>query len=141
MKYKYRLVESLNLKSGSVYSDIELRSENHTTLGNIDGIFVGDDKIGVVQLKNIDGISNVISSIFIKPEYRGKSYAIPTYVALAMKYGNVYSGEYNIDGSKTSFISDEADKVWDRLNNIFDIDKVEIENGRKFRYKLDKTKI
>ncbi len=100
----------------------------------------GTGRIGAVALRNIDGVDNVVNGIFIEPEFRGKSYAVPTYVKLADKLGSVCSGEFREDGNKTSFVSSEASNVWKRLNSLFKIEKVPIQ-GDKFRYCLKKENI
>ena len=134
------LKENLNLKSGKVYPEITLNPSNNKLFPNTYEIInEKGDNVGAVQIRNIDGINNVVNSIHIGEEYRGQSYAIPTYVKLVEMLGSVCSGEYRNDGSPTSFVSKEADNVWKRLNEIFEIKKIPIQ-GDKFRYCLDKIK-
>ena len=138
--------ESLNIRGGKIYHEVKLESLSNTELKMLGGDFGFNilnnkkDEIGTVILKNIDGIKNVIYSIYILPEYRAKSYAVPTYVKLAEHLGYVCSGEYRNDGSATKFVSDDANKIWMRLNDIFKIDKIEIQ-GNKFRYCLKKENL
>jgi hypothetical protein len=138
--------ENLNLKAGKVYDEVKLEPLNNKELKMLGGDFgynifnVKNAEIGTVILKNIDGVKNVIYSIFILPEHRNKSYAIPTYVKLAENLGYVCSGEYLNDGSTTKFVSADANNVWMRLNEIFRIDKIKIQ-GNKFRYCLKKENL
>lgn len=134
------LKETLNLKAGRIYPDVKLIPskviENGYEIINSKSL----DEIGIVVLKNIDGIDNVVHSIFINPEFRNQSYAIPTYVKLAKEFGTVCSGEFREDGTPTSFVSKEANNVWNRLNELFKIEKIPIQ-GNKFRYCLKKENI
>lgn len=133
------LKENLNLKSGRVYPEVTLELSNRMFPNTYEIFNEKKDRIGAVHIRDIDGISNVVSSIYIGEEYRGQNYAIPTYVKLAEMLGSVCSGEYRNDGSTTSFVSKEADNVWKRLNEIFKVKKISIQ-GDKFRYCLDKIK-
>ena len=134
------LKENLNLKAGSVYPEISLQPSKTVDSGYEIIDTNSSDEIGVVVLKSIDGVDNVIYSIFIKPEHRNKSYAIPTYVELAKKFGIVCSGEFKKDGTPTSFVSKEANNVWIRLNQIFELEKIPIQ-GDKFRYCLKRENL
>jgi len=134
------LKENLNLKSGKIYPEITLNPSNNKLFPNTYEIInEKGDNVGAVQIRNIDGVNNVVNSIHIGEEYRGQNYAIPTYVKLVEILGSVCSGEYRNDGSPTSFVSKEADNVWKRLNEIFEVKKIPIQ-GDKFRYCLDKIK-
>ena len=135
------LKESLNLKAGNVYPDITLTPSSTDMGGKTYEIKNKDEEeIGVIVVKDIDGIKNIIYSIFILPEYRGKHYALPVYVNLAKMLGSVCSGEYREDGTPTSFVSEDADKVWTRLKEIYPIEKIKIQ-GNKFRYCLNSKKL
>lgn len=130
------LKESLNLKAGSVYPDVTLTPSSVNMGGKTYDIKnKNGEKIGAVVVRDIDETKNVIHSIFILPEYRGKNYAVPIYVKLAEMFGSICSGEYKEDGTLTSFVSDDADKVWKRLKEIYPIEKIKIQ-GNKFRYCL-----
>lgn len=136
-----------NIKLGKIYPDIDLipmKKISLDFLGADNGFNIidkqNDKKIGSVALRNIDGVENVIHSIFIVPEFRGKSFAVPTYIKLAQMLGFVCSGEYRSDGSLTSFVSKDADKVWERLKEVYNIEKIPIQ-GNKFRYCLRKEKL
>ncbi len=139
------ILENLNLKAGGIYPEVELVSYDgrfRKLMG--DGFTIIDkkssNKIGAVSIKNIDGIKNIVYSIYIDEEFRGKSFAVPTYVELAKILGSVCSGEFREDGTPTSFVSNEAINVWKRLNEIFKIEKIPIQ-GDKFRYCLKKENI
>jgi hypothetical protein len=139
------LKENLNLKAGRTYPEIELIPFNELQKEWAgDGFHIIDkktsDKIGAVVIRTIDGVNNVIHTIFIDPKFRGKSFAVPTYVELAKTLGNICSGEFREDGTPTSFVSKEANNVWDRLNEIFKIEKIPIQ-GNKFRYCLKKENL
>lgn len=139
------LKESLNVKTGKIYPEVELVPFNELQREWVgDGFNIVDkktsDKIGAVAIKNIDGVDNVVYSISIKSEFRGQSFAIPTYVKLAEILGSVCSGEFRGDGTRTSFVSKEANDVWKRLNEIFKIEKIPIQ-GDKFRYCLKKENL
>jgi hypothetical protein len=135
------LKESLNLKAGNIYPDVDLTLSpinmggKTYTINNING-----EEIGAVVVKDIDGVKNVIYSIFISPEYRNKHYALPVYVNLAKMLGSICSGEYREDGTSTSFVSEDADKIWKRLKEIYPIEKIKIQ-GNKFRYCLNSKKL
>jgi len=139
------ILENLNLKASRVYPEVELVPYDDSfrkLMG--DGFVIIDkkssNKIGAVSIRNIDGINNVVYSIHIHDEFRGKSFAVSTYVELAKILGSVCSGEFRENGTPTSFVSNEANNVWKRLNEIFKIEKIPIQ-GDKFRYCLKKENI
>jgi len=134
------LKETLNLKAGRTYPEIELIPSKTFEKGYKIINPKSSDEIGVIVLKNIDGIDNVVYSIFINPEFRNQSYAVPVYVKLAQKLGTICSGEFRKDGTPTSFVSEEANNVWKRLNELFKVEKIPIQ-GDKFRYCLKKENI
>lgn len=136
-----------NKKLGKIYPDINLEPMKKLSLQFLGGDIgfdimdaVNNEEIGVVVLKEIDDVENVIYSIFIAPEFRGRSFAIPTYIKLAEILGFVCSGEYRNNGDLTSFVSKDADKVWKRLNEYFKLEKIPIQ-GDKFRYCLKKENL
>jgi hypothetical protein len=133
------------IKGGKTYPEIELvpfSELERKYAGN--GFYVMDkktsDEIGAVVIRNIDEVDNVVDSIFINPEFRNKSYAVPIYVELAKVFGSICSGEFREDGTLTSFVSEEANIVWKRLNEIFKVEKIPIQ-GNKFRYCLKKENL
>lgn len=139
------LKENLNLKAGKTYPEIELISFNEFQKEHIgNGFHIIDkktsDEVGAVVIRTIDDIENVIHTIFINPEFRNQSYAVPTYVELAKKLGSICSGEFREDGTPTSFVSKEANNVWKRLNEIFKLEKIPIQ-GNKFRFCLKQENI
>jgi hypothetical protein len=140
IKLSNLLKETLNLKAGRIYPEVELIPSK--TIKN--GYEIIDPKssneIGVIVLKKIDGIDNVVYSIFINPEFRNQSYAVPVYVKLTQKLGTICSGEFKKDGTPTSFVSKEANNVWKRLNELFTVEKIPIQ-GDKFRYCLKKENL
>lgn len=132
-------------KLGSSYPEVELvpfSDVEKKYSGN--GFNIVEKKtsndIGAVVIKDIDGVDNVVHTIFIDPEFRGKSYAVPTYIKLAETLGSVCSGEFREDGKPTSFVSSEASNVWKRLNSLFEVEKITIQ-GDKFRYCLKKENL
>ena len=137
------LLESSKL--GSSYPEVELDPFNDLQKEYAgDGFHIVDKKtssrVGGVVIRNIDGVDNVVHVIFIEPKFRGKSYAVPTYVKLAETLGSVCSGEFKEDGTPTSFVSSEANSVWKRLNSLFEVEKIPIQ-GDKFRYCLKKENL
>jgi len=140
MKLINILKESLNLKAGIIYPEISLNKVTDKVFNGYEILNKKGEEIGVVQVENIDGINNVIYAIFIEEQYRGKNYAIPTYVKLAKILGTIHSGEYNNDETPTRFVSNEANNIWKRLKEIFKVEKVPIQ-GNKFRYSLNKKNI
>lgn len=141
MKLINILKESLNLRAGNIYPDVDLIPSSINmggktyTINNTDG-----EEIGAVVIRDIDEVTNVIYSIFISPEYRNKHYALPVYVNLAKMLGSICSGEYREDGTPTSFVSKDANKIWERLKEIYPIEKIKIQ-GNKFRYCLNSKKL
>lgn len=142
MKSFLQLIKEGQVWGNKSYPEVHLIENNHKLLPkqtyeihNSEG-----EQIGAVVVSDIDETKNVIYSIDIDEEFRGKSYAVPTYVNLALKYGYICSGEYRNDGSLTNFVSPDADNVWKRLQQLFKVDKVPIQ-GDKFRYCLNSKNI
>lgn len=98
-------------------------------------IKVGGKEIGAILVEEIDGVKNVVKSVFIKEELRGKGIGTALYEKLALENGEIVSGEFRNDMKKTSFVSDSARALWDKLSKKYQLEKIKIE-GDKFRYRL-----
>jgi len=135
------LESNLNLKAGKIYPKVILELDPKSPFNRTYNI-LNDKKqeIGNIVFKNIDGVDNVVYSIYIEEKFRGQSYAIPIYVEATKILGNICSGEYNKDGTPTRFVSKEADNIWQRLKEIYLVNKIPIQ-GNKFRYCLDKKNL
>ena len=145
-EYLEENVKSTNLKLGGTYPDVHLEPMGKKSLAFLGGDIgfdiinkVNNEEIGAVIIREIDGVKNVIHSIFINPEFRGKSFGISTYIKLAQTLGFICSGEYRNDVNLTSFVSKDADKIWKRLSEIYTLEKLPIQ-GNRFRFCLNGEK-
>jgi hypothetical protein len=103
-------------------------------------ITLNGEDVGAINIQQIDDENNVVSAVFIQEGQRRKNIAKKAYIIAALENGDIKSGEIKNDMSKTSFVSNEARKLWESLGKDFNLDKIKID-GNKFRYSLTKESI
>ena len=126
-------ISKVNLKEGS-------KAEKKTLGEGIKQIWENGKEVGAILLETIDGVKNVVSSVFVNENKRKEGIAKKAYLVSAIENGDIKSGEFREDMSKNSFVSNEARLLWESLNKQFNLKKISIEKG-KFRYSLTREAI
>lgn len=122
---------SLNLKAGKIYAEIKIHQPDPENVPYLyEAINKNGELICTIVIEEKDGVQNVIHSIYMEERHRNQGYAIPVYWSLAETIGSLCSGEFREDGTPTSFVSPSAYKVWKRLGEITELEKIETQNGK-----------
>ncbi len=106
-------------------------------------VFDNGEEVGALQTTEIDDDKNAVKGVFVIPENRKRGVAKKAYILSAIINGDIKSGEFSDEKSKSSFMSNEAAMLWKSLSNAFDVKKVPIagSGGKKFRYSLTREAI
>ena len=106
-------------------------------------IFDNGEEVGALQTTEIDDDKNAVRGVAVIPENRKRGVAKKAYILSAIINGDIKSGEFSDEKSKSSFMSNEAAMLWKSLLNAFDVKKVPIaaSGGKKFRYSLTREAI
>jgi hypothetical protein len=104
--------------------------------GNLRSIKINGKEVGGIVVETIDGLPNVVSSISISEENKRKGYAKAAYLKYVIENGEILSGQFKDIDKPSSFLSEDAKKLWDSLKKEYNVEIVEQYNYKRYKLSL-----